>query len=129
MSPAAIETEEVMVPMRDGVKLRTKIVRPGPGRFPVVLIRGYDTDFWGGISDRFVEAGYVFVGQATRGHLGSEGDQGMDNRFFDDAEDGYDGIDWVSRQPWCDGRIAMYGTLVHTTAPHNGWPHRKGIRT
>ena len=131
MSPAAMGTEEVMAPMRDGVKLRTKIVRPGPGSFPVVLIRGYDTDFWGGISDRFVEAGYVFVGQATRGHLGSEGDQGMDNRFFDDAEDGYDGIDWVSRQPWCDGRIAMYGSSYYGAtqwlAAPEGHPNLKAI--
>ena len=71
--------EELMVAMRDGVKLRTSIRRPGFGRYPVVLIRGYDTDFWGGISGRFLDAGYVFVGQATRGHLGSEGSQGMDN--------------------------------------------------
>ena len=131
VSPAAIGPHEVMVPMRDGVKLRTKIVRPGPGRFPVVLIRGYDTDFWGGISGRFVEAGYVFVGQATRGHLGSEGAQGMDNRFFDDAKDGYDGIDWVSRQPWCNGKIAMYGSSYYGAtqwlAAPEGHPNLKAI--
>ena len=54
--------EETMVPMGDGVRLRTKVVRSGSGPLPVVLVRGYDTDFWGGISDRFVEGGYVFVG-------------------------------------------------------------------
>ncbi len=112
-SPDRLDSEELMVPMRDGVRLRTKITRPGLGRYPVVLIRGYDTDFWGGISSRFLDARYVFVGQATRGHLGSEGDQGMDNRFFDDAQDGYDAIDWISRQPWCDGNVAMYGSSYY----------------
>ena len=123
--------EELMAPMRDGVKLRTSISRPGPGRYPVVLIRGYDTDFWGGISGRFLDAGYVFVGQATRGHLGSEGAQGMDNRFFDDAQDGYDCIDWISRQPWCDGKVAMYGSSYYgatqwLTAPE-AHPNLKAI--
>ncbi len=130
-SSAVLEPEEIMVPMRDGVKLRTKIIRPGSGKYPVVLIRGYDTDFWGGISSRFLEAGYVFVGQATRGHLGSEGAQGMDNRFFDDADDGYDCIDWIASQPWCDGKIAMYGSSYYgstqwLTAPE-GHPNLKAI--
>ena len=123
--------EQLMVPMRDSVQLRTSISRPGPGRYPVVLIRGYDTDFWGGISGRFLDAGYVFVGQATRGHLGSEGEQGMDNRFFDDAQDGYDCIDWISRQPWCDGKVAMYGSSYYgatqwLTAPE-AHPNLKAI--
>ena len=104
--------EEAMVPMRDGIRLRTKVTKPGPGQFPVILMRGYDTDTWIP-SDRFVEAGYAFVGQATRGHIGSEGDQGMDNRFFDDADDGYDALTWISRQPWCDGNIAMYGSSYY----------------
>ena len=34
----------------------------------------------------------------------------MDNRFFDDAADGYDALSWISRQPWCNGNIAMYGS-------------------
>ena len=123
--------EELMVAMRDGVKLRTRISRPGFGRYPVVLIRGYDTDFWGGVSGRFLDAGYVFVGQATRGHLGSEGSQGMDNRFFDDARDGYDCIDWISRQPWCNGKVAMYGSSYYgatqwLTAPE-AHPNLKAI--
>ena len=55
-------------------------------------------------------AGYVYVGQATRGHIGSEGAEGMDNRFFDDGQDGYDAITWVCDQPWCNGEVAMYGS-------------------
>ena len=131
LSSAAQAPEEIMVPMRNGVKLRTKIVRPGPGRFPVVLVRGYDTDFWGGISGRFVDSEYVYVGQATRGHIGSEGAHGMDNRFFDDAQDGYDCIEWISQQPWCNGKIAMYGSSYYGATQwlvaSEGHPNLKAI--
>ena len=99
--------------MPDGVRLRTKIARADDKPRPVVLIRGYNTDFWGGVSDRFVDAGYVYVGQATRGHIGSEGADGMDNRFFDDAQDGYDAITWIAEQDWCNGDVAMYGSSYY----------------
>ena len=104
--------QEIMVPMRDGVKLRTKIAKSSPDRLSVILIRGYDTDSWIDV-DRFVRAGYICVSQATRGHIGSEGAHGMDNRFFDDAQDGYDAPTWISQQPWCDGNIAMYGSSYY----------------
>ena len=104
-----IVMEEIMVPMRDGVRLQTKVWKPAEeGSYPVVFTRAYSAGF-GRDYERFTEAGYVYVGQATRGHSGSEGDQGMDNRFFDDAEDGYDSLTWISKQTWCDGNIAMYG--------------------
>ena len=104
-----IVMEEIMVPMRDGVRLQTKVWKPAEeGSYPVVFTRAYSAGF-GRDYERFTEAGYVYVGQATRGHSGSEGDQGMDNRFFDDAEDGYDSLTWISKQAWCDGNIAMYG--------------------
>ncbi|MBC8229302.1 CocE/NonD family hydrolase [bacterium] len=106
---AAIKMEEAMVPMRDGVKLHTKIWKPTDGgSYPVVFTRAYWPGF-GRDYERFTKAGYVYVGQSTRGHGQSEGADGVDNRFFDDAEDGYDSLTWISQQPWCDGNIAMYG--------------------
>jgi len=134
--------EEVMVPMRDGVKLRTRIWKPtGDGPWPVILERGY----WPGIdaerlgkrtrpdhsnafpqdhSKAFPEAGYVYVGQKTRGSL--EG--GM---FFPDAKDGYDCLEWISQQPWCDGNIAMYGrsymAAVQWRVAPEGHPNLKAI--
>jgi len=100
--------EEVMVPTRDGVKLHTKIWRPtGEGRYPVVLTRGYQPGNAGDAA-RFNAAGYVYIGQSSRGHGKSEGSQ-VDNRFFEDADDGYDTLTWISQQPWSDGNIAMYG--------------------
>ena len=101
--------EEVMVPMRDGVKLHTRIWRSAEeGKHPVVLTRGYSP---GSERDakKFNAAGYVYVGQSTRGHAASQGAHGAANRFFDDIEDGYDALTWISNQPWCDGQVAMYG--------------------
>ena len=122
--------QEIMVPMRDGVRLRTKIAKSGPGSSSVIFIRGYDTDSWID-ADRFVRGGYVCVSQATRGHIGSEGAHGMDNRFFDDAQDGYDALTWISQQPWCDGNIVMYGSSYYgatqwLVAPR-GHPNLKAI--
>ncbi len=95
--------------MRDGVRLHTLIWRPAiEGRFPVVFARAYRPSF-GDDWERFVAAGYAYVGQSTRGHCQSEGEAGVDNRFFHDAEDGYDALSWIADQPWCDGCIAMYG--------------------
>ena len=94
--------EEILVPMRDGAELLTRVWKPSPeGRFPTILERGYDA----GVEEhaaRFVASGYAYVGQQSRGNL--EG--GM---FRSDAVDGYDCTDWVVGQPWCDGRVAMYG--------------------
>jgi hypothetical protein len=104
-----IDAEDVMVPMRDGVRLYTKIYKPEKkGSYPVVLTRGYWPGF-GKDHEKFVKSGYVYVGQSTRGHGKSEGLEGVGNRFFDDADDGYDTLTWISNQLWCNGKIAMYG--------------------
>jgi len=98
-----------MVPMRDGTRLYTRIWKPETeGAFPVVFTRAYGAGF-GRDHERFTRAGYVYVGQSTRGHGQSEGAEGVDNRFFDDAQDGYDALTWIAAQAWCDGNIVMYG--------------------
>ena len=94
--------EDVAVPMRDGVSLQTTIWRPDhDGGYPVVLERGYRPGNEVH-AEAFLKAGYVYVGQQSRGNL--EG--GM---FRTDNVDGYDCIDWIYQQPWCDGNVAMYG--------------------
>ena len=107
--PRGTGVQEVMVPMRDGVKLQTVVWRPAtPGRSPVVLTRGNGPK-GSAYSDRFVREGYVYVGQSTRGHGASKGDHGVANRFFDDAQDGYDTLTWISQQPWVTARLPWYG--------------------
>jgi len=97
--------EQVTVAMRDGTKLTTKIWKPAIGSYPVVLTRGYSA---GGLGNRYAErfnnAGYVFVDQQCRGNGGVDG-----SRFFPDDKDGYDCLEWISKQPWCNGKITMWG--------------------
>jgi putative CocE/NonD family hydrolase len=110
--------------MRDGVELRTRIWTPeAEGPFPVVLERGYRPGNEGHAA-AFNAAGYAYVGQQARGNL--EG--GM---FRTDDVDGYDCVQWISEQPWCDGNVAMYGpsfmgATQWLTAPE-GHPNLKAI--
>jgi len=106
--------KNVMVPMRDGVKLATDIYLPAKGdevvggRFPVVLFRTpYGKSGMGvSTSKYFVRLGYVVIGQDTRGRGGSEGTW---HWMSDDREDGYDAIEWIAEQPWSNGKIGMLG--------------------
>ena len=67
------------------------------------LLRGYRN---------LVAHGYVAVYQDTRGRHGSEGE---DRVYADDAADGYDTLEWISGQSWCNGRIGMSGSSAAAT--------------
>jgi hypothetical protein len=124
-------TKDVMVPMRDGVRLATDVYLPCgrdgrqlAGRLPVLLCRTpYDKA--GSRPDpevllenppappspevvarRFAARGYAVVIQDTRGRFASEGAWRM---MTDDGPDGYDTCAWICQQPWSNGRIGMYG--------------------
>ena len=109
-----IVQRDVMVPMRDGVKLATDVYlpavgeKPVEGRFPALLMRtAYDKERWGpDIVRFFARHGYVSVTQDCRGRYKSQG------RFFpwvDDPKDGYDTIEWIAGHPRCNGRVGMHG--------------------
>ena len=101
-----IVERDIVVPMRDGALLTTHVYLPdADGSYPVVLERGYVP----GMEESayaFLDAGYAYVGQKARGDLNG-------NMFFPDAKDGYDCLDWISQQRWCNGDIAMYGRSFH----------------
>lgn len=108
-----LATKNVMVPMRDGVRLATDVYRPALNgmpvgeRFPTLLVRTPYTRTWReeGAAP-FVQRGYVFVVQSVRGRYGSEGRW----RFFnDDPADGFDTAAWIAAQPWSDGSIGTLG--------------------
>jgi uncharacterized protein len=106
---------DVPVQMRDGIVLRADIWQPASGDcFPAILVRlPYSKDSFfssGGAhymnSLRAVRSGYAVVVQDCRG-TGSSGGE-----FFpwrDDPSDGFDSIEWIAAQPWCDGNIGMWG--------------------
>lgn len=106
--------ENVMVPMRDGVRLATDIYRPSVDgqavseRLPVVLTRTpYNKRGAATAGKYYATHGYVFIAQDTRGRYQSEGTWHM---LTDDGPDGVDCAAWIGQQPWTDGKIGMLGT-------------------
>ena len=104
-----------MVPMRDGVRLSTDVYHPvgAEARRSVVLIRTpYDKRRYRRLhpdsseATFFASQGFVVVVQDTRGRFESEGEFTISAR---DVEDGYDAIDWASKQPWSNGKVGGYG--------------------
>jgi putative CocE/NonD family hydrolase len=130
------EKRDVMIPMRDGVKLHSVILVPkGAKSAPMLLTRtpydataltshtessrlgpmleGYDNP-----ADVIVEGGYIRVVQDVRGKYGSEGDYVMNRPLrgplnptqVDHATDTYDTIDWlVKNVPESNGKVGILG--------------------
>ncbi len=105
---AEIRVEFVTMPMRDGVRLAADLYRDSAvTRAPVVLMRTpYDRTKAKGNAEKFARAGYIAVMQDCRGAHGSEGVMAPYNN---EGQDGYDTIEWITRQPWCSGRVGMMG--------------------
>jgi hypothetical protein len=122
------------VHMRDGVELAVKIIRPAAeGRFPAVMSYDayrtlrrsreqwiYANEALGGAPtpaagsdpreyyDYFAERGYAMVAFDARG-TGDSG--GYTTGMYSDAErqDGYDMVEWIAAQAWCNGSVGMWG--------------------
>jgi uncharacterized protein len=103
----------VFIRMRDGTRLATDLYLPEgrPGdRYPVVLIRTPYGNFPGSYlepTERFFAShGYAVAVQDKRGKFRSEGIYTVSGG---DANDGYDTIDWLSKQAWSNGKVGTYG--------------------
>jgi len=115
----------VPIPMRDGIVLKANIFLPErEGPVPAILERtpygkrGHDTAV-----RRYVLAGYACIFMDTRGRYASGGDwiPFITPETYE-GTDGYDTIEWIASQPWCNGRVgttgASYNALVQwRTAP------------
>ena len=101
---------DVKVPMRDGVALSTDVYLPAVDRpVPVVLIRTpYNNNNEAIVHDcmYFAARGYGAVTQDVRGRWDSDGDW---YPFVHEAEDGFDTLEWVGQQAWCDGNVGTAG--------------------
>jgi putative CocE/NonD family hydrolase len=114
---------DVMVTMRDGVKLATDIYRPAlhgsavEGQFPAILMRTpYNkTDRAKQYADYFVSHGYVVVVQDVRGRYHSQGHWQM---LRDDVNDGFDTTEWIGQQPWSAKSIGTVGTSYEGGVQH-----------
>jgi len=101
------------VPMSDGTRLATDVIRPaGGGSVPAVVVRtpyNRGTPASRGLQVNglgLAEAGYAVVVQDVRGRFSSGGSF---EPFVDEQADGVDTIEWVAAQPWCNGRVGMAG--------------------
>ncbi|MGL5838201.1 MAG: CocE/NonD family hydrolase [Sphingorhabdus sp.] len=119
------------IPMRDGITLNAMLFLPRGCTDPlpaVIQKTPYGIDAFYPLGRRFCAAGLAFVLIDCRGR-GSSG--GQFEMFETDVDDLYDAIEWLHRQPWCDGRLAMHGGSYSATnqwiAAKSGHPALKGI--
>lgn len=107
-----IEKKTEKIAMRDGVKLATDIYMPkGEGPFPVVMARTpYNRQKRNDSAPGFAAEGYVFVTQDMRGRFESEGENiPFIGCGWGEHQDGLDTVEWIKKQPWCNGSIATIG--------------------
>lgn len=103
---------QYMVRMRDGVHLATDVYLPdNTAPTQTVLVRiCYDKNgrytFMDRLAPYVTGRGYAFVVQDVRGKFRSEG---TTMAFVHESHDGFDTLEWISNQPWSDGRVGMFG--------------------
>jgi len=99
------------VKMRDGVVLAVDIFRPdAAGKYPAVLCHTPYNRQGGGFKKRarwFARRGYVVVNSDVRGRYDSDGT--WDPFGPKHKTDGYDLVEWLAKQKWCNGNVGMYG--------------------
>jgi len=102
---------EVGIPMSDGVELAADVHLPAASELPApAIVIGTPYDKQAVLPDdieRRAAAGYVSVYYDTRGRGKSEGEWHPFTMV--DGEDGYDVVEWVAAQDWCDGKVGLDG--------------------
>jgi predicted acyl esterase len=105
-------TENVKIPMRDGIKLDSVLYVPEREK-PAGCILVFDGYGWSfdPRDRRFAEEqGYAVLNVSTRGVFESEGVSGLYDTFI---PDGYDTVEWMAKQSWCaDGNVGMFGSSL-----------------
>jgi putative CocE/NonD family hydrolase len=108
--------ENVEMTTRNGTILRSDVYRPADGKtYPVLLCRTPYDKLRGQnvrVARSLAPRGYTVVVQDVRGRYASDGEfewQFSDAPIQEDAEDGYDAVEWAAKQPWCDGQIGTWG--------------------
>lgn len=102
-------SKNVMVPMRDGVRLATDIYLPVTDNqpYPVIYIRTTYGGFEFKKVKEFVDNGYAVIVQHVRGRFFSEGE--YQSPYWSARVDGFDTIDWIVSQPWANGKVGTFG--------------------
>ncbi len=117
MAHNIVVERDVMVAMRDGVRLATDVYRPDDDGAHPVLVNGhpYDNDHFLATHELLfsplvgAQRGYAVVVQEARGRGGSEG---VWEPYGKEGEDAYDTVEWAASQPWSDGNVGLYGACA-----------------
>ncbi len=96
------------IPLRDGVKLNATLYRPHEaGPLPAIFtLTPYIGDTYHPRAMYFAQHGYVFLLVDVRGRGNSGGEF---EPFANEGRDGYDVVEWIAKQPWCNGKVTMWG--------------------
>lgn len=103
--------EDVMIPMRDGVRLGGILYRPAQsGKYPGIVYRTpYGIDDYDSYAEfplKAAKQGYAVLLVDVRGRLRSEGEF---EAYRNEKQDGYDVIEWMGTQSFCTGKVGTYG--------------------
>jgi len=144
--------KEVMVPMRDGVKLFTNIYAPKDAseKHPILIVRtpyscapygeNVFSSYWNSPRKYFLKENYILVTQDVRGRWMSEGvfedvrpyNPNKKANETDEATDAYDAIDWLVKNiPNNNGNVGVFGTsypgFYANIAAHSNHPSLKAV--
>jgi uncharacterized protein len=140
---------DVKIPVRDGLNLSATVYLPEEPRAPsacILTLTPYSADIGHERGMFFAAKGYPFVCVDVRGRGNSEGEF---RPFIQESRDGYDVVEWLAMQPYCNGKVAMIGgsyggyaqwvaakelpphlaTIIPTASPYMGvdFPMRSNI--
>lgn len=126
--PWVTETNDARIPMRDGKELAAKVLLPEErGEYPCILVQTpYNKDRMGQESgdtgsgeiargsskawSQFDRENYAYVFVDWRGFYGSKSAmQGVNKRKWKRGQDGYDCVEWIAEQSWCNGKVGTWG--------------------
>jgi putative CocE/NonD family hydrolase len=102
-------TLQQMIPVRDGVHLAAAIWKPAVMTKPlpvVMVLTPYIRQEGQTRAAKFTQAGYIYVVVDVRGRGDSEG---VYKALWGNGPDGADAVEWIAKQPWCDGRVVTHG--------------------
>jgi len=102
-------TWSVRIPLRDGVHLNATLYTPRDQKAPapcIFTLTPYIAQSYHARGVYFAAHGLPFLTVDVRGRGNSEG---QFHPFIQEAKDGYDVVEWLARQPYCNGKVSMWG--------------------
>jgi putative CocE/NonD family hydrolase len=99
----------IKIPLRDGIRLSATLYLPKNHQSPspaIFTLTPYIGQTYHDVGMSFAARGYPFLTVDVRGRGNSEG---VFRPFINEAQDGFDVVEWLAKQPYCDGQVTMWG--------------------